>query len=508
MTRQMNRHNIQPNATLSLALPVRRLALVVAMSALGVATLAGPVSATPAAGPTAPTLCVRTSNSGASRSGSTRTSVETTASVASGLPGDAYLVKDINSTGASMPEEITDVGSSAFFSALGAGGRELWKSDGTDLGTVRVRNIRAGAKSSFPSDLTAVGSRVFFAATDSSNDRELWVSDGTSLGTTRVKDINTNGNSNPTQLANVGGTLFFAANGAGGRELYKSDGTSAGTTRVKDLRSGPNSSDPEEIIAVGNIAFFSAFDKTSGYRQVWRSDGTGSGTRPLNAPDGYDYPTNLTRVGERVYFTAESVSGCAISVDLYRTDGTNAGTFDVTYTYGDDAFQSASLGGRLYFAEYNELSRVNQAEDSSVSVKSFNDPVTGDQNDIVGMVKVGARLFLMVDVWVYDGSDYQQTDRQLWKSNGTASGTKMIVHWGYPMFNDPQLTNVDGELFFSSTESDGYSDVWRSNGTTASTMRVADIGNSYPDELSAIDGSLYFSHDDGFVGRELWRIVP
>ena len=213
-------------------------------------------------------------------------------------------------------------------------------------------------------------------------------------------------------------------------------------------------------------------------------------------------------MGEKVYFTAESVSGCAISVDLYRTDGTEAGTFDVTYSYGDDTFQSASLGGRLYYAEYNTLSRINQSEDAGVSIKSFNDPVTGDQNDIVGMVKVGARLFLMVDVWTDNGIDYQQTDRQLWKSNGTASGTKMIVHWGHPMFNDPQMTNVGGELFFSSTESDGYRDVWRSNGTTAGTMRVADIGDSYPDQLSAVDDSLYFSHDDGLTGRELWRFVP
>ena len=250
MTQQINSHGIHPTATLDLTsgdrsrltLHVRRLALIAAMSAIGATTLAAPASATGEDAAASPALCVRGSQSAASRSRAAPTSTEATAPAAGGLPGDAYLVKDINSTGDSAPAEISEVGTTAFFSAMGAGGRELWKSNGTDVGTMRVKNIRAGAKSSNPSGLTAVGSRLFFAATDSSNDRELWVSDGTSLGTTRVKDISTTGSSNPTELAQVGGILFFAATGAGGRELYRSDGTSAGTSRVKDLRSGPNSS--------------------------------------------------------------------------------------------------------------------------------------------------------------------------------------------------------------------------------------------------------------------------
>ncbi|MGF1489225.1 MAG: ELWxxDGT repeat protein [Prochloraceae cyanobacterium] len=44
-------------------------------------------------------------------------------------------------------------------------------------------------------------------------------------------------------MTNVNGTLFFTADdGKNGRELWKSDGTLSGTTLVADLNPGRNSS--------------------------------------------------------------------------------------------------------------------------------------------------------------------------------------------------------------------------------------------------------------------------
>src|SRR4051794_19986592 len=62
----------------------------------------------------------------------------------------------------------------------------------------------------------------------------------------RVKDINTGANPTlgapPSQLTAVGSTLFFVADdGVSGAELWKSDGTAAGTTMVKDIFVGAGS---------------------------------------------------------------------------------------------------------------------------------------------------------------------------------------------------------------------------------------------------------------------------
>ena len=103
----------------------------------------------------------------------------------------------------------------------GSSGRELWKTDGTAAGTVRVADIIPGQDGSWPSHLTSVGSTLFFFADDGTSGRELWRSDGTVDGTVLVADINPEGSSNPLDLTVVGETLFFSATtSAGDRELW------------------------------------------------------------------------------------------------------------------------------------------------------------------------------------------------------------------------------------------------------------------------------------------------
>jgi ELWxxDGT repeat protein len=83
----------------------------------------------------------------------------------------------------------------------------------------------------------AVGSTLFFTASDASHGNELWKSDGTAASTVMVKDINPgSGASSPMYLTAVGGTLFFSAtDGVHGPELWKSEGTAAGTVMVNDI---------------------------------------------------------------------------------------------------------------------------------------------------------------------------------------------------------------------------------------------------------------------------------
>jgi len=59
-------------------------------------------------------------------------------------------------------------------------------------------------------NLTAVGSTLYFVANDGTNGSELWKSDGTATGTVRVKDILPGtGSSSPSYLTAIGGTVYF-----------------------------------------------------------------------------------------------------------------------------------------------------------------------------------------------------------------------------------------------------------------------------------------------------------
>jgi ELWxxDGT repeat protein len=86
------------------------------------------------------------------------------------------MVKDIlPGSSDSSPSDLAAVGSSLYFRAYDVtNGTELWKSDGTEVGTVMVKDIQPGSPSSSPSNLTAVGSKLFFGADDGANGNELW----------------------------------------------------------------------------------------------------------------------------------------------------------------------------------------------------------------------------------------------------------------------------------------------------------------------------------------------
>ncbi len=144
-------------------------------------------------------------------------------------------------------------------------------------------------ENSFPSQLTNVGGTLFFRAYTYESGYELWKSDGTSSGTVLVKDINTNSSvagttdsSFPTNLTALNNKLFFSAyNPSSGYELWSSDGTTNGTVLVKDIYTGtsgttPNSAYPNQFKAFGGKLYFNA--SSTGGAELWQTDGTTLGT--------------------------------------------------------------------------------------------------------------------------------------------------------------------------------------------------------------------------------------
>jgi ELWxxDGT repeat protein len=102
----------------------------------------------------------------------------------------------------------------------------------------------------------ATPSHLFFTAGDDGED--LWVTDGSPAGTIRVADF-------APQLC-AARAFFPAEDGAPGWELWESDGTFEGTRRVTDLAPGAFSSMPQiPSLAVANgFLFFSADDGKTG----------------------------------------------------------------------------------------------------------------------------------------------------------------------------------------------------------------------------------------------------
>lgn len=135
------------------------------------------------------------------------------------------------------PQYLTAMNGALYFWAHdGVHGYELWKSDGTPEGTGMLKEIAPGAASAVgtPGPLVLAGPEgpLLFAASDGSSGLELWRTDGTAEGTVRVTDLAPGiASSSPAWMAPSGRYLYFQADDlTTGAELWALPRTVTDTT--------------------------------------------------------------------------------------------------------------------------------------------------------------------------------------------------------------------------------------------------------------------------------------
>src|SRR5204863_8254254 len=128
-------------------------------------------------------------------------------------------------------------------------GDELRRSDGTEAGTMLVKDIRPGTQGSGPEEFHNVNGVLMFLANDGKNGTQLWRSDGTAEGTVIFNPSAGLGFSTTGRgtLSVANDRLYFSANdGVNGFELWNTDGTASGTHRI-DIRPGSQGSGPKGV---------------------------------------------------------------------------------------------------------------------------------------------------------------------------------------------------------------------------------------------------------------------
>ncbi len=233
-----------------------------------------------------------------------------------GTEGGTVFVKDINpGLGDSMPKDFASHEGIVYFQAHdGAHGIELWCSDGTETGTRLVKDINPGPPGSNPYFMRSIGGLLLFAAVREDVGTELWRTDGTPEGTQLVKDIYPGFESSSLyQPTPYKGLLLFAANHPEfGEELWQSDGTPSGTYLVKDIHPGPGLAEPYYLTVFQDLVYFCANDGVYG-EELWRSDGTAAGTvmaadiRPETHIVRSGNPTHLMAANGGIYFAADDL---------------------------------------------------------------------------------------------------------------------------------------------------------------------------------------------------------
>jgi len=109
---------------------------------------------------------------------------------------------------------------------------------------------------------------------------------------------------------------------------------------------------------------------------------------------------------------------------------------------------------------------------------------------------------------VYFRATMSSGQTELHRTDGTASGTSLILDLaGYSSSNPTYLTSFGGKLIFVASDEGGRQEIWQSDGTAQGTVVLKTINPSYgstPQWLTVAGNRLFFTANDPTYGRELW----
>ncbi|WP_264513281.1 hypothetical protein [Luteolibacter rhizosphaerae] len=457
------------------------------------------------------------------------------------------------------------MGGHYYFGSYGSVGGALWRSDGTPQGTVMLALLGDRIISAWFPSAQGEGKLHFEVQGPSGMGIQLWQTDGTAAGTAEVKTkipVKASGSGFSTQAG--GSELFVQTNSEEGvAQLWKlGEGkrgpvallrperitASAYSSNIFDdypyaalngnivtMVQGRGRSDQEmwrlsqkgkaaalwksprgraldQITFLGGIggrAIFPLWQDT-GRVDFWTTDGKTGGTRLLKKGD-----TEVGTIGAIVHAGGRAYWGVRRQADyeaLWTSDGTEAGTHAVRTADGmlpvPLGAEMYELNGLLYFIGMRPygigagLWRTDGSPEGTVEVKGNWDGIASAEPN--RLIRVGDRLFISVFA--------QNYGNRLWTSDGTTAGTQRIhgepLPASAPEHLDYAIHDLGGVLIFSV---DGkYPQWWRSDGTEAGTVMVADSSGAappqMPDDLKVMNGKLHFTAERRDVGRELFVV--
>jgi ELWxxDGT repeat protein len=531
------------------------------------------------------------------------------------LAGTVQLLRNINAVHPpqnSDPVALGSLNGKLLFGATDATGPGLWSSDGTSNGTVLLQRLSGfGIFANEPTTtFMAVGPQAYFVSIPATGTSTVWVTDGTATGTHVVMDFPSLTTA-PAGLLGVwnGKLIFNAYDATGASQIYLSDGTTAGTHVVTGF-TGLSTGFISGFLVAGAKFYFVALDNLGNH--IWVSDGTTAGTHEVIngvTSDAIYNPQSLQLVGNYILYGSQ---GLLWRIDTATDTISNVVTTSGTPGFGPPEVNNAvllNMGGFVLFLGSAtsppgfDLWRSDGTAAGTFKVATVTPHPTFDENQFPVFFKVGSHVVYIADdgthgqqLWSSDGtaantvallnnvtenpadptaiaflhlvigntaymsvSDGAATStRSVFRTDGTVGGTKRlsglpsvsvgeagvtlvagdanVVYFGientdaissiykYLPANDSgalvtanlmpvslqEFFELNGRLFFSTNDAQLGVEPWTSDGTAAGTHLLQDINpqtadaDSSPDEFVNFAGRLAFVADDGVAGRELW----
>lgn len=283
----------------------------------------------------------------------------------------------------------------------------------------------------------------------------------------------------------------------------------AQTKLVKDINEGSESGLEFNTWFVNSnkLLYFLAY--TNGGQQLFRTDGTNTGTFSVLLPNTTctSYSVDVKDVNGILYFRA--INTITKKPGIYKTDGTVTGTKLVKEI---DATFFGSLNNTLFFScadlvNGQELWKTDGTEEGTMLVKDIN-PGAGSSYPSDYAVYKNELYFVAFEPTV---------GFEIWKTDGSADGTfllKDILPSNEAVYNAPTYFCVANNLlFFRANDGVHGGELWKTDGTREGTQMVKDlltkdtnpIPGSNPFMIRKASSGIYFIARGDDVGVEIFK---
>jgi trimeric autotransporter adhesin len=441
-----------------------------------------------------------------------------------GTPQGTLLLLELTATDPNMGSRIlwpTKVNNLLFFTvaAYNFTSIELWRSDGTKQGTFPVKNF--GGDFWGLMHLTSYNNKLYFSGRDNGTERKLWMSDGSIDGT--VPAPGDNGitlteyyhSIGGTPLRQIGNYLFiFGNSNVTGGGLYKYDASGGlGMQLVKSFAppGHPPVAVQSDVAVLNNVLYFKlqVYDGTR-HDQLWRSDGTAANTGLVKEFSTDGFISNLYPYDGRIYFAGYDLQTSYYETEPWVSDGTPQGTKVLkeilSGPHGSMPSSFTGINGKVIFNARSEngaeLWITNGTEAGTTLLKDINTHSTEGSNAGASSIIPLAEHVIFT---AYDGIHGEE----IYTSDGSGKGTFLLKDINPEPWESSAtqlLVRRKNHVYFIASRPDpsdrfrNISSIYRTNGTTARTEKIADL-ETYTTQFGVSDnGIIYYGGYHGLSG--------
>ena len=435
-----------------------------------------------------------------------------------GTTENTVLTVDINHRGSNTyPTFITEINEkSVMTSNNGLNGHEPFITDGTVSGTNMLKDIYPGYNSSvYVYEIPdfyykKAGDYVFFPAGNGINGLELHRTDGTEEGTILVKDIAQGSASSLTrdQLSIVYNDNFYfkAKDQVHGGELWRTDGTESGTYMLKDIYPGSghgiqttnNQSGLNYHTVMNGVLYFNAHDGIE--NAIWKTDGTENGTvKAISIPSSGNNdrgPVVLNNSNGKLYFGTNPNNFTYGYFSLSVSDGTQSNITSLGTWLSAVHFENNKIYNNEFYFMVRDgfglgLMKTDGTENGTVMVKG-------------GMERTFVKYMDLCGEYLYFAvGEYSLYDFELWRTDGTSDGTILIAEESLRDY-----TCIENKLTYLKGTDDN--NLWITDGTNKTHVNINVLNGEQlnNNNVAHIEGyvhdKLYFSARTARSGVEIY----